>query len=90
MMDYGGYTIYKSAVLTEEIMLKKQTMKFKNRRWVKKYRKKYLRTVPSRKITVNNLTKEIYGHPIVIDTLVREIENRSSFVGNPVFDVGFI
>lgn len=52
---------------TKRVFTKKQTRKFKNRRWVKKYKKKYshMKFIPGMMMVQGNLL----AHPALIPTL---------------------
>jgi len=62
--------------LTEAVYVKKQKRRLKSRRWVKKYRKKYLKLLPSKDVylTVDN---KIICHPEMVSVIVKMLtENK--------------
>jgi len=71
-----GYTIIEDAGLVERTVTKKQTRKFKNTRWVKKYRKKYSKVSPSEHLMFNPDRKTIIGHPMAIKNLMLMVEQK--------------
>ena len=58
--------------LTKNILTRKQTRKFKNKRWVKKYRKKYSKIVPDSNAYV--FGGKLVCHPEVLERL-KQSEN---------------
>lgn len=70
-MKIHGYEVITNPSLLDRIYYKKQTRKFKNKRWNKKYLKKYSSLVPSKKFYVITESKTIIGHPATIDQLVK-------------------
>jgi hypothetical protein len=72
-----GYKIYENSnmLIFEEYWTKKQTRKFKNRRWNKKYRKKYCKTVsyPDTNVIIDKINNRIYGHPATLQELKEKL-----------------
>lgn len=64
-----GYQLYESSDMVDKIIIRKQTRKFTNTRWVKKYLKKYTSFVPSKDVILDSEGKRIIGHPEAIRTL---------------------
>ena len=97
-MEIGGYKIITNSNLLDRVFYRKQTRKFKNKRWNKKYLKKHSGLVPSKKFYVTEESKIIIGHPVAIDQLIkigtyspnpvnyREPPFKKHFMEKPSFD----
>jgi len=62
-----------NAIIRKRIFTKKQTRKFKNTRWVKKYKKKYsyVKLIPQ--IILDSSNQCYYAHPAIINHLKRDL-----------------
>lgn len=67
--------VFKDIHMTETVQYR-FPKKRKNRRWTKKFKKKYSKTVPSKKIYFDPYNNNIYCHPIMIPA-IRETAARS-------------
>jgi hypothetical protein len=77
-MIFNGYNIISDPVnMVDRIYTKIQTRKFKNRRWVKKYIRKYSYTTPSKDILVMETNKTMVCHPIVYEQIRQANESSS-------------
>ncbi len=74
-MKLYGYTVISSPAMIERIFTKKQTRKFKNNRWCKKYQKKYSCFLPRKTLLVDSMNKMIWCHPETYRLLKEEKEN---------------
>ena len=70
-MEISGYKLITNTNLLDRVFYRKQTRKFKNKRWNKKYLKKHSGLIPSKKFYVDIESKMIIGHPVAIDQLIK-------------------
>lgn len=89
-MKTGAYTVIQNPHMLDRVFTKKQTRKFKNRRWVKKYEKKYSYMTPSKNVMISEINKVIFAHPATCQALEvemgkKEIPKATPITGNSEF-----
>lgn len=78
-MKYGDYFLIESALMVETKFTRKQTRKFKNRRWCKKYKKKYSYTSPRTDIMLIESLKHAVCHPSVAHRIKHLFRNTPNY-----------
>ena len=73
-----GFTVIQNPFMAERIYTKKQTRKFKNNRWCKKYLKKYSKEIPRKDALVNEINKTIVCHPITYQAIQSYVQTQKS------------
>lgn len=73
MINGLAYFESTAAGTTEEYLTRKQTRKFKNRRWNKKYKKKYTATRFIPGAVMDKIRNVLYIHPVVLAEMKKEM-----------------
>lgn len=73
--------VYENIHLTEAIQYR-FPKKRKNRRWVKKFEKKYTKTVPSRKIYFDQHNNNVYCHPEMMPVIKEVFKSNKTLPVN--------
>ena len=83
-MDISNYQLIESMLMTETKFTRKQTRKFKNNRWCKKYEKKYSYSTPRKDFLADHINKVLYVHPIIYNLVKGGIHHPPKFIPTPV------